>query len=97
MFYFSHQDPSKAKTWVERQVERERERDVYTRTIAESQTVANVTREALDTIKDVELFQVEKSVEAINAKKSLEECYALGSPLNCSDQVAQFRKIASSL
>lgn len=56
-----------------------------------------MTREALDIINEVELFKVEKSVDALNAKKNLENCYALGSPLNCSDQVAEFRKIASSL
>lgn len=90
------QDPSKAKTWVERQVELERERDTYSRTIAESKTVANVTREALDTIKNFELFQIDKSLEAINAKNNLEKCYALGKPLNCDEEVAEFKKIASS-
>lgn len=89
-------DPSKAKTWVERKVQQERERDIYTRTIAESKTVADVTREALDTIKDLEFVTIDKSMDAINAKNNLEKCYALGYPLNCSEEVAEFKKIASS-
>ena len=30
------------------------------------------------------------------AKENLEKCLALGKPLNCSDQVNEFKKIASS-
>ena len=93
VYTHNKQDPS---TWVEKQVERERAKDIYIRKIAESKTVADVTREALDIIKDVQLLQIKTSSEAVNAKNNLENCYALGFPLNCTDQVEEFRKIASS-